>query len=440
MTISATWRQALLAALLVMPSAGQTIPETLTLPQAIDIALSRRAEVDAAREAINARIGAETQAGKSPNPTLFLQSENWRFHGTPGFSAGRDLDLFAFVSQPLETAGKKTRRVALAGEDRRIAELQREAAAWRIRQEVKLAYWNAVSAGRYETVLAERRDAVTRLVDYHEIRVRLGAAAELDLIKVQLESERIEMQYIAAQTQTEQFKLELAGAMGFAMGLTNAASNVALRDPGLPDRTTTPQLEDLLETALSSRIEVRLARAMIERARAHLGVQQASAKPDVTPYLGYKRTAGFSTLIGGVSVPLTVFDKRSGAIEEAASQVRESEAALRSAQARVRAEVTTAATLLRRRADMLNRINDRMLGRADETARIALAAYEEGGTELLSLIDAQRTRNEVGLLLAQASRDYALGWVDLENAVGAEDLFQVTAASRTAAFTAPGRE
>ncbi|MDA1314092.1 MAG: TolC family protein [Acidobacteria bacterium] len=436
MTISATWRQALLVALLVIPSAGQTIPETLTLPQAIDIALSQRAEMDEAREAINARIGAATQADRSPNPTLFLQSENWRFHGTPGFSAGRDLDLFAFVSQPLETAGKKTRRVALAGEDRRIAELRREAAAWSIRQEVKLAYWNAVSAGRYETVLAERREAVTRLVDYHEVRVRLGAAAKLDLIKVQLESEKLEMQYITAQTQAEQFRLELAGAMG----TPSAASNIVLRDPDLPDQTKTPQLEDLIETALRSRIEVRLARAMIERARAQLNVQQASAKPDVTPYFGYKRTGGFNTLIGGVSVPLAVFDKRSGAIEEAASEVREIEASLRSAEARVRAEVTTAATLLRRRADMLSRINDRMLGRADETARVALAAYEEGGTGLLSLIDAQRTRNEVGLLFAQASRDYALGWVDLESAVGAEELLQVSDASRTVALTAGGRE
>ena len=224
------------------------------------------------------------------------------------------------------------------------------------------------------------------------------------------------------------------------MGTPSAASNIVLRDPDLPDQTKTPQLEDLIETALRSRIEVRLARAMIERARAQLNVQQASAKPDVTPYFGYKRTGGFNTLIGGVSVPLAVFDKRSGAIEEAASEVREIEASLRSAEARVRAEVTTAATLLRRRADMLSRINDRMLGRADETARVALAAYEEGGTGLLSLIDAQRTRNEVGLLFAQASRDYALGWVDLESAVGAEELLQVSDASRTVALTAGGRE
>ena len=430
MELPARLHSVVLCAFLALPSAAQSLPETLTLPQAIDIALSQRAEMDAAREVINARIGAEAQADKSPNPTLFLQSENWRFHGTHGFSPGSDLDLFAYVSQPIETASKKNRRVALAGEDRRIAELEREAAQWRIRQEVKRAYWNAMSARSYETVLSTRRDALARLVDYHEVRVRLGAAAELDLIKVRLESEKVEMQYITAQTQVERARLDLAGAMG----LPPPASNVALRDPDLPDPRSSLRLDNLVETALSSRAEVRLGRAMIERARARLNLQQAYAKPNVTPYFGYKRTAGFNTLIGGVSVPLPVFDKRSGAIEEAASEVRRFEATLRSIQARVRAEVATAAALVRRRADMLNRVNDRMLGSADETARIALAAYREGGIGLLSLIDAQRTQNEVALLFAQASRDYALGWLDLERAVGSDELSQTAEPSRTAAL------
>jgi len=418
-----------LYALLALPSAAQTLPETLTLPQAIDIALSQRAEIDSAREVINARVGAETQADQAPNPTLFFQSENWRFHGTPGFSAGRDLDLFAYVSQPIETAGKKKRRVTLAGEDRRIAELEREAAIWRIRQEVKYAYWNAISAGDYETVLAERRDALTRLVEYHEVRVRLGAAAELDLIKVRLESERVEMRYITAQTQVEQYRFALAGAMGMP-----PASNVILRAPGLPDPKSSLRLDNLVETALNHRTEVRLARAMIERAGARFNLQQAYAKPNVTPYFGYKRAGGFNTLIGGVSVPLPIFDKNSGAIEEAASEIRQFEADLRSTQTRVRAEIANAAALVQRRADMLNRINDRMLGSADETARIALAAYEEGGTGLLNLIDAQRTRNEVALLFAQASRDYALGWLDLERAVGSDSIVPASEPARTASL------
>jgi len=416
-------------ALAVVALAGaQTVPKTLTLPQAIDIALSQRAELEAAREVISATVGAEGQAGRSPNPTFSFQTENWRFHGTPTFSVGRNLDLFAFVSQPIETAGKKARRVALAGEDRQIAELEREAAEWRIRRQVKHAYWSALSARRYETVLADRREAVNRLVEYHEVRVRLGAAAELDLIKVRLEGEKLEMHYINAQTETERARFGLAAAMG----LSSPVFDVALRDPDLP--ADTPDTEHLIETALNNRVEVRLARAMIERARAQLGVREASAKPNVTPYFGYKRAAGFNTLIGGVSMPLAVFDKRSGAIEEAAAQVRGFEATLRSTQAQVRAEVVTAAALVKRRADMLSRINDRILNQANETARIALAAYQEGGTELLGVIDAQRTQNEVSQLLAEASREYALGWVDLESAVGADTLIQTTASSQTAAI------
>ena len=83
---------------------AQPLPRTLDLDQAIEFALSRHADLDAARAAIDARAGSTRQAGLSPNPVFSLQTENWRFYGNPGFSASRDLDLFAWVSVPIETA------------------------------------------------------------------------------------------------------------------------------------------------------------------------------------------------------------------------------------------------------------------------------------------------------------------------------------------------
>ena len=89
---------------------GQAIPERLTLASAVEAALAQHGDIEAARQSVMARQGAERQAGLSPNPTVYFQTENWRFTGNPGFSAGQDLDLFAWVSQPIETGGKKRRR------------------------------------------------------------------------------------------------------------------------------------------------------------------------------------------------------------------------------------------------------------------------------------------------------------------------------------------
>ena len=59
-----------------------------------------------------------------------------------------------------------------------------------------------------------------------------------------------------------------------------------------------------------------------------------------------------------------------------------------------------------------------LLNEADESRSIALAAYQEGATQLLPLLDAQRTRTEVRQQYFRTLFDYEVARVDLELAVG----------------------
>jgi outer membrane protein TolC len=61
-----------------------------------------------------------------------------------------------------------------------------------------------------------------------------------------------------------------------------------------------------------------------------------------------------------------------------------------------------------------------------------LAAYQEGGMELLEVLDAQRSENDVSLLQSQVFHDYRLSQIDLETAVGAESLPVLGAWNRAA--------
>ena len=71
---------------------------------------------------------------------------------------------------------------------------------------------------------------------------------------------------------------------------------------------------------------------------------------------------------------------------------------------------------------MLRSMETGVLDRARETSRIALAAYQEGGVELLDVLDAQRARNELDLFHSRLAFDYQLSWVDLETASGTPNL------------------
>jgi cobalt-zinc-cadmium efflux system outer membrane protein len=123
-------------------------------------------------------------------------------------------------------------------------------------------------------------------------------------------------------------------------------------------------------------------------------------------------------LIGGVSVPLPFFDRNQGQIASHLAEAVLAEAELRAVRARVSAEVAAAATAVARRAAIVRSIESGMLDNARETARIALAAYTEGGADLFRLLDAERAQKEIELLHTETLFQWKLSEIDLDSAVG----------------------
>ena len=411
---------------------AQHLPKTLDLDQAVEIALSRHGGLDAARAAIEARAGSTRQAGLLPNPVFSLQTENWRFYGTPGFSASRNLDVFAWVGLPIETAGKRTRRVQLAEADERIAEHQRQLLAWRIRQSVKKAYWEALAAVSDVEMLARSRETLQRLENYHEVQVRQGAMAEVNLIKVRVEVGRAALAVSGAEMEVGRGKIALLEAMGIPELNTDFEVRQPEARPVNLSWDAARATRQTVETALVHRPEILIGRTHVERARANVALQRSLARPDVTPYLGYKRNNAFHTLIGGFSISLPVRDRNTGRIEEALAEVRRREAELRAAEARIGAEVAAALETVRRSQEILRSMETGMLDHARETSRIAQAAYQEGGVELLEVLDAQRAQNEIDLFYSRSALGYQLSWVDLETASGTPKLPLSSVGTQTA--------
>ena len=281
-------------------------------------------------------------------------------------------------------------------------------------------------------MLGRSRDTLQRLENYHEVRVRLGAMAEVDLIKVRVEAGRAALAVSGAEMEISRAKIALLEAMGIPELSTGFEVRQPDARPVEVSWDAAQAVEQTVEQALAHRAEIRLGQAQVERARAAVELQRSLARPDVRPYVGYKRSDAFHTLIGGISISLPVRDRNTGRIGAALAEVRRREAALRAAEARIGAEVAAAVETVRRRSEMLRSMETGVLDHARETSRIALAAYQEGGVELLDVLDAQRTRNELGLFHSQLVFDYQLSWVDLETASGTPNLSLSTEGTQTA--------
>jgi cobalt-zinc-cadmium efflux system outer membrane protein len=163
----------------------------LTLADAVSRALADNPQLTVAMARVGLAEGLQRQAGLSPNPGLILQSENTRFSGFPAFNYPRDADTYAFLAQVLETGGKRNRRVDLTTENTRRSELDEELSRRQIVNRVSISYWAAAGAARIRDLLQEEVKSFDQVVQFHRDRVREGAAPEVDLLRIEVERDRL---------------------------------------------------------------------------------------------------------------------------------------------------------------------------------------------------------------------------------------------------------
>lgn len=368
-------------------------------------------QLQTAAERIRVAEGYRVQAGLRPNPRLTLQSENTRFQGQPAFSFANDTDDFAYVSQIFEVGGKRARRLEYAQAGIAGAEAERALTARQIAARVSVAYWSAAAANGLRDLLEQNVTTFDRIVEYHRNRVNEGAMAEVDLMRVLLERDRILVTARNAAHTAEQARIALQREMGQTEfpAIRLADSLTEIRDLPLPD----------LPAILSLRPETALAREAILQAQSNLRLQHAAWVPDPEAFLGYKRATGFNTLIGGLNISLPFLNRNQGLIASAGASVRVAESHLRESEVLIRSEVEAAWTTYLSRRKLVTETLAPMRERAEEISRIALAAYREGGIDLLRLLDAERARLEALTAYYQALADYQTSVTHLQIVTGA---------------------
>ena len=387
------------------------LAQDLTLREALDTSLRTHPLLTASQQRIDAAAGLKLQSGLRPNPRLIFQQENWRVDRTsPLFRPGRDLDTFAYIQQVFETGAKRERRVDLSAQEQRRAALSLELMTKEIAARVKDSYWLAVGRQRIQSLLEESIKTYDRIVEYHSIRVREGVMAEADLLKVQLERDRFASTVNAASLDAERARIALFRDMGLGEYPTGKLTESLDTDiqPPLPD----------IAFAFTNRTEVKLAEQYIETARANSRLQTANAKPDIEALFGYKRTNGFDTILGGVQIPIPYWNRNQGNIAAADSGIRAAQAELTASKALVVAEVRAAVADAGLKRKQITGLLPEILRKADESARIAEAAYREGGAELFRMLDAQRVRIEANLQYVHTLAEYRRALATLDTAMG----------------------
>lgn len=401
----------LLPALFLATPLALLAQSPLSLTDAIREALEKHPLVAAADGRISTAQGLLEQAALKPNPRLTLQLENLRGGWQQPYRPLTDNDHFVYLTQTLETAGKRERRTGLAAANKELAATARDILAQRIAAQVREAYWNAAGAASIAAVYEETLKNFAQTVAYHEVRVREGNMAEADLIRVRLELERLRLAASGATLAADRALINLQREMGRTLFTEKLPLAASLEGPSqLPPENP--------EDALNRRAEVRLARQGVNAAAANEQLQTALARPDIDLSAGYKRTNGYDGLLAYLNMDLPWRNKNQGNIAAASAELRVARSNAAAAEALVRAEVRAAFSSYRLRQNQISSMLQALAGHARDTARIAQAAYREGGADLLRLLDAERVRLETELLRVQALTEFRLSESAVETAMG----------------------
>jgi cobalt-zinc-cadmium efflux system outer membrane protein len=280
--------------------------------------------------------------------------------------------------------------------------------------DVKRLYLDALLARYNVEVARENRQTFDELVRFNQTRFQEGAIPEVELIKVRLERVKFDSIMKQAEVGFRQTTIRLLERLAASV---SSAPEIAGE---LEFRGLTLDIAALRQSALTDRSDIRLALAEVSAARERAALERGRAKPDISPFAGYKRVGSDNTLLFGVNVPLKIRDKNEGEVARAEADLKTAEARLQLVRNHALAEVEAAYAGVQAARDLVETFQNELLKQADESRDITVSAYEEGGIELLPVLEAQRTRSDVRHEYFKTLFDYQASLVALELAVGRE--------------------
>jgi len=396
---------------------GQTplSPDYLSLETATDQFLRKNLAVEAARLEVGVAEAERIGAGLRPRPGLTVSAENLRLSGeTP---ASRLHEYGISVAQPIELGNRKALRMEVAERTVSVSEARLTEVLRRQLFDVKRTYYESVLARVLLEIEHENRDNFEGLVKFNTVRFEEGYIAEGDLLKVRLERTKFDFAVANAQLALRRVKirlLELIGERDFERAVRLEISN-RLQAPAVD-----LNLMQLKETALVNRPEIKVAEAELALAQSSIKLERSRAKGEVTPYGGYKRVGVDNTLLAGVTVPLPIGNRNQSGIARAEAEQKVAETSLSFVRNRTLAEVDAAYRAYETAREQVRAYEAGLLKQADESREIQLGAYQEGATELITLIEAQKTRTEVRASYYRAIFDYYTSIFQLELATGTD--------------------
>ncbi len=380
------------------------IPATLTLGQAVALFRAHGLDLLIAEAAAEGAAGDALVAGAIANPSVtggyyhsFFQDNAFESHN--GWFAGLG-DSNVIVDT---LSGKRGLRRSVADAALAAARLGRTDALRTLELQVKQIYYQAVAAGEALELAHETADSTTHTFDLNQIRYKSGAISEVDLSRTETAKLEAEQMVDAATLAVRTAKVQLA----FLLGQRHAFNDFAIDAGQL--RSTTPALQStsvaaLVERAMERRPDLQAQESQRTRAAQSVALAHRQRFPDFGLGVQYSEQGSGDaqpmnspsaisppTLEISLTGTLPLFYQQQGEIKKAEADARTQDAQAAKLRAQVVADVENAYAGYQTAQRQVQRMEGRLLDRAQRARQLVELQYQKGAASLLEYLDAQRT-------------------------------------------------
>jgi outer membrane protein len=333
--------------------------------------------------------------------------------------------LRAGVALPIWTGGRIGGQIDAAEQGQTAAGEDLRAGRADLVLETKTAYWSLVTARESLRVLQDEMRAYDAHLADTRNRERFGMAARNEVLAVQVERDRVELERLRAEVGSDLAEANLRRLLDLP-----PAARVEPAEPLAAAPGPRPDVEALVAEAQAGRAERKALAARAAAAEATAGAEHGTRLPQVTLAGGYTYanpnrdivppTADWKdTWDVGVGLSWSVFDrgKRSASEARARAQADAAREQLRELDRTIRLEVTQRSLELRT-AEARLVVAERSVESAAESRRVAGDRYREGVIPSSELLDAEVAHERAALARTEALAVLRLAAAGLDRAVG----------------------
>jgi len=366
---------------------------------------------------INESRAQEITAYLRPNPTAGLLADQIDpFNGGPPHGPFAYLLSVASINYLHERQHKRELRLESAQETTKVAVSDESDLERTLIFNLRMAFVQTLQEKAVLDLAKENLSYYDHVLDVNRERYKLGAIAQVDLDRLELQRVQYESDLQTAEVTLRTAKIQL-------LALLNERTPVEQFDVTGPFDflAQLPVLEDVRQRALDTRPDLKAALQSIDLATTNHRLAVANGSTDPTFGFDVGRNPPIDAYFGfSVSFPLRIFDRNQGEKLRTQLDVDRNEKLLEATRAQVFSDVDSAYAALKGTVVLLQPYKDRYLKQASRVRDTIAFSYQHGAASLLDFLNAQADYRSVQVNYVNLLGSYLNATNQLNLAVGRE--------------------